>query len=100
MAPEFGGGLVVIGDPSGGIGGVDGGGQGIEQFAEPAFAFAQRGLAAQGVGDRHDFIFGQRLAARRHSTLELAFKKTGQLVHFVHASRAAGRYATPNRPSP
>ena len=69
VAPQFGGGIVVIGDPAGGVGGVDGGGQGIEQFAEPAFALAQGRLRAHGVGDRHDVFVGRRLAARRYGTL-------------------------------
>ena len=41
MAPQFGGCVVVIGDAAGGVGRVDGRGQGTEQFTEPALAFAQ-----------------------------------------------------------
>ena len=36
--------LVEVGDPPGGIGGVDCGGQCIEQPSKPAFALAQRPL--------------------------------------------------------
>src|ERR1035441_7488393 len=50
VAPKFGGVVVVIGEPPGGVGRVDGGGQGIEQFAEPAFALAQRCSRAQQIG--------------------------------------------------
>jgi hypothetical protein len=58
MAPQHDGGLVVIGDPPQRVGGVDGGGQGIEQFAEAALALAQRRLRAQRFRNRDHIVGG------------------------------------------
>src|SRR4026209_1650087 len=50
MAPQVGGCVVVVGDAAGGIGRVDGGGQGLEQPAAAALALTQRGLRTAGGG--------------------------------------------------
>ena len=72
MAPQSGGCVVVVGDAAGGIGRVDGGGQGIEQPAEAAFALTQRRLRSQAVGNLNDVIFGGCLAHRDDRPFEFA----------------------------
>ncbi len=47
IAPQFGGRIVEIGEPSLGVGRIDGGGQSIEQLAEPAFTLDQDRLRVQ-----------------------------------------------------
>jgi hypothetical protein len=51
--------LVVIGDPPGGISGVDRGRQCIEQITKPAFALAQ-GRMGPGAINRHNIVAGGR----------------------------------------
>ena len=63
MAPQRDGGVVVVGDPAGRVGGVDGCWQRAEQFPEASFVLVQLVLVAQGAGDRHHvFRRGQGLA--------------------------------------
>ena len=48
MTPKNNRSLVVVGDPAGRIGRIDGSGQGIEQTTEAPFAFAQTSPATGG----------------------------------------------------
>ena len=80
VAPKLGGRLVVIGDPAGGVGRIDRGGQRIEQFAEPAIALAQRRMAAVRFADRHDILM-RRAAAGGDGAFKFAFQKTDRLIH-------------------
>ena len=91
---------LIIGEPPGGVGGVDGGGQGIEQVAEPAFALAQCGLRAQDPVHRHDVFVGRGLIARRYGPLEFAFKEAAKLVHPVPAPERLGALILPTDPAP
>src|SRR6185312_14249517 len=75
VAPQFRGGFVVVGDAPGGVGGVDGGGQGIEQPVEALLALARIRLAAQRLDDRDDVLaIGARAG---QSTLD----PFGRLIH-------------------
>ncbi len=73
MAPQRDGGVVVVGDPAGRVGGVDGRRQRAEQLPEAPLALVQGLLAAQGPCDRHD-VFSRGLGlARGEGALELVF---------------------------
>jgi hypothetical protein len=73
--------LVVIGDPPGGISGVDRGRQCIEQITKPAFALAQ-GRMGPGAINRHNIVAGGRLTECGDSAVKFTLKESDRLVHF------------------
>jgi len=81
MPPERYGGLIVVGDPPGGIGGVDRSGQCIEQLSKPAFALAQSDLGPSAV-NRYNIFVGGRLTKCGDRPIKFTLKKSDRLVHF------------------
>jgi hypothetical protein len=73
--------LIVVGDPPGGIGGIDGGRQCIEQLTKPAFALAQSRMGPSAI-NRHNIFAGGRLTECGDSAVKFTLKKSDRLVHF------------------
>src|SRR5207342_681964 len=75
--------LVVVGDPAGSVGRVDGSRQCIEQLAEPTFALAQRCLRAQSI-EGYDIgaVAGRTESQCGNRPIKFAFQKSCCLIHF------------------
>ena len=93
MPPKRYGCLIVVGDPPGGIGGVDRSGQCIEQLSKPAFALAQTDVGP-GAINRHNIFACCCLTKCGDRSVKFTLKKSDRLFHFPaippHAKLATG----------
>src|SRR5262245_66272564 len=71
--------LIVVGDPPGGIGGVDRGRQCIEQLTKSAFALTQSRMGPSAI-NRHNIFAGGTECG--DSAIKFTLDESDGLVHF------------------
>jgi len=73
--------LIVVGDPPGGIGGVNRGRQCIQQLSKPAFALAQGRLGPSAI-NRHNIFARGRPTKCGNRPIQFTLDKSERLIHF------------------